>query len=156
VLRLADLYLLYAEARNETLASPDDSTYMYINMVRLRAGLPKVQDSWSQWSTNPDKYKRKEGMRDIIHQERMIELAFEGHYYFDIKRWSGSLQRARYDIMTLMNTPLKGWNIDGKTTLDYYVTRNVCTPQFSLRDYLWPIKESTLTVNGNLVQNPGW
>ncbi|MDR2774160.1 MAG: RagB/SusD family nutrient uptake outer membrane protein [Tannerella sp.] len=156
VIRLADLYLLYSEARNETLDAPDDSVYMYVDKVRERAGIPTVQTSWSNWSNNPEKYKRKEGMRDIIHQERLIELAFEGHYYFDIKRWSGGAQRARYDIMTLMNNPIKGWNIDGSTTTDYYVVRNVCVPQFSLRDYLWPVKESTLTVNGNLVQNPGW
>jgi hypothetical protein len=154
-MRLADLYLLYAEARNETLPAPDDSVFLYINRVRERAGLQTVQASWTK-SVRPDKYTTKAGMRDIIHQERLIELAYEGHYYFDVRRWSGGLERAKFDIMTEMNNPVKGWNIEGATVEDFYIVRNIFAPKFSFRDYLWPIKESTMTSNGNLIQNPGW
>jgi hypothetical protein len=156
VLRLADLYLLYAEALNETMETPNSEVYKYINEVRARAGLEFVEDSWRKYSVNSAKYTTRDGMRDIIHQERMIELAYEGHYYFDIRRWSGGTKRGRYDIMTEMNNPIKGWNIDGETAEDYYHTRIVATPKFSFRDYLWPIKEAARTKNGNLIQNPGW
>lgn len=156
IMRMADLYLLYAEALNEVKATPDEEVYKYVNMIRSRASLESVQDSWTKYSKNPDKYKTKEGMRDIIQQERLIELAFEGNYYYDIRRWSGGMRRARYDIMTHMNQPIKGWNIDGTETEDYYQIRTVYTIKFGLRDYLWPIKEDNLTKNTNLVQNPGW
>jgi hypothetical protein len=156
IIRLSDLYLLYAEALNETLPAPTDEVWEYVNKVRVQAGLPAVQDSWDNFSINPEKYKTKNGMRDIIHQERMIELAFEGHYYFDIKRWSGGTQTARYDIMTLNNQPIRGWNIDGPTAADYYSLRNIVAPKFTFRDYLWPIREASIVQNTNLVQNPGW
>ena len=157
IMRLADLYLLYAEALNETLpGGPDAEVFKYINKVRARAGLEDVEASWSNWSNNPNKYRTQSGMRDIIHQERMNELAFEGHYYFDIRRWSGGTELARYDIMTLNNLPIRGWNIDGITADEYYVIRTVEALTYSFRDYLWPIKESTLIQNTNLVQNPGW
>jgi hypothetical protein len=156
LMRLADLYLLYAEALNETKTAPDAEVYKYLNMIRERAGLESIEESWTKYSKNPDKFKTKDGMRDIIHQERLIELAFEGNYYYDIRRWSGGIKRGRYDIMNQLNMPIKGWNIDGLETEDYYQIKTVYTLKFGLRDYLWPIKESNLTQNTNLVQNPGW
>jgi hypothetical protein len=54
-MRLADLYLLYAEALNEA-QGPVADVYNYVNQVRARAGLPTVQTSWTNFSTNPTKY----------------------------------------------------------------------------------------------------
>src|SRR5690606_14527035 len=75
-MRLADLYLLYAEAANEYLG-PNDGSFEYLDLVRERAGLPGVQDAWAQHSRNPTKFQTKEGLREIIHQERRIELVYE-------------------------------------------------------------------------------
>jgi hypothetical protein len=61
--------------------------YNNIDVVRERAGLDGVQASWSAHSTNPSKPNTKEGLREIIHQERLIELAFEGHRFWDLRRW---------------------------------------------------------------------
>src|SRR3546814_5940004 len=86
VLRLADLYLLAAEAINEA-SGPSGEVYELINEVRSRAGLGTVESSWNNYSTRPSKYTTANGLREIIQQERLIELAFEGHRYWDIRRW---------------------------------------------------------------------
>lgn len=164
VFRIADLYLLYAETLNETAGPEGDangitdpeSPYTWLNLIRLRAGIGTVGESWDNFSNKPDKYRNKDGLRDIIHQERMIELAFEGDYAWDIRRWSGGATLARYDIMNIMNQPIRGWNVGGATDEDYYMVRNIIIPKFSVRDYLWPIRNDNFYTNPNLAQNPGW
>lgn len=148
VMRLADLYLLYAEALNESLPAPDESVYEYVDKVRDRAGLEGVVDSWANWSSVPDKPKTREGMREIIHRERMIELAFEGKRFYDLRRWK--------EAYAWCNEPYKGWSTGQSSVEDYYVTVVYDLPVFTSRDYLWPIPESEILRNINLVQNPGW
>lgn len=153
IIRLGDLYLLYAEALNETKATPDAEVYEYIDLIRERAGLEGVVDSWAQYSSNPSKPTTKEGMREIIKQERLIELAFEGQRFWDLRRWK--------DAAKYLNEPIKGWNVGGKG-LDFYKVTTVypqpgdpVTP-YDFKDYLWPIKVNEIIKNPNLVQNPGW
>ncbi len=146
-IRLADLYLLYAEARNEYLG-PDAEVYEYINKVRERAGLNGVVESWENYSTFPDKPFTKEGLREIIQQERMIELIFEGKRFWDVRRWKIAEEA--------FNKPIKAWNIDGKTTNEYYNAITIESMEFNLKDYFWPLKEHSLRVNPNLIQNPYW
>lgn len=148
VMRLADLYLLYAEALNESMDAPDDSVYKYINKVRERAGLEGVVESWSKYSKIPGKPSTKEGMRDIIRQERLIELAFEGPRFYDLRRWKLA--------HTYMNQTDMGWNVNGSTAEDYYTLVVRLQPTFAMKDYLWPITENETLRNLNLVQNPGW
>src|SRR5690606_40021427 len=93
VFRLADLYLLYAEAENEVLDQPNNDVYKYVDEIRSRAGLQSVAASWSNYSVFPDKYQTKAGMRDIIRTERSIELAFEGHRFWDLRRWRSEERR---------------------------------------------------------------
>ncbi len=147
VMRLADLYLLYSESLNEAYG-PSEDAYQWINLVRERAGLPTVQESWSQFSKYPDKYKTKEGFREIIQQERLIELAFEGHRFWDLRRWKLAQNE--------LNKPITGWDIEQKDAAVYYRERVLYKQTFLVRDYFWPIKEDNLIVNTNLVQNPGW
>lgn len=79
VIRMADLYLMYAEALNEK--GEDYATVLpWIDMVRERSGLKGVKESWDQYVGN-SKYATQTGLRQIIMQERRIELAFEGHYF---------------------------------------------------------------------------
>lgn len=148
VMRLADLYLLYAEALNESMAAPDESVYEYIDKVRARAGLEGVVESWANWSKVPDKPKTQAGMRAIIHQERLIELAFEGPRYYDLRRWK--------EAYAVCNQPYLGWNVSQSTAEDYYVTVVTDHPVFLSKDYLSPIPEAEMLRNTNLVQNPGW
>lgn len=146
-IRLADLYLLYAEALNE-YDGPSTEAYEYIDLVRERAGLDKVLDSWSMHSINPDKPTTKEGFREIIHRERALELAFEGQRYWDLRRWKKAVSELNYVA--------RGWNIFGEEAEEYYTLRTLLNRKFSQRDYFWPIRELDLITNKNLVQNPGW
>lgn len=148
ILRLADLYLMYAEALNE-FSGPSAEVLTYLDLIRARAGLKGVKESWITYSNKPNKPDTKDGLRQIIHQERTIELAFEGKRFWDIRRWK--------EINVLNELPL-GWNIAGETTEDFYKVLIVSEipPKFSVKDYFWPIKESDLTINRNLLQNYGW
>lgn len=149
IMRLADLYLLYAEALNE-YGGPVDEAFKYIDLVRERAHLEGVKSAWQKYSVMPGKPLTKEGLRDIIRQERIIELAFEGERFWDIRRWK--------QIQELNEQP-RGWNTaKGETQeLFYMITQVSQAPvQFSVRDYFWPIKETETTINTNLVQNFDW
>jgi hypothetical protein len=148
IIRLADLYLLYAEVLNECLDAPNQEVYDYVDMIRRRAGLEGVVESWAKYSNIPDKPSTQAGMRDIIRQERMIELAFEGKRFWDIRRW--------LTAETEMNKPVRGWNIMGEVPEDYYNVITLYPMTFSKKEYLWPIRQGELLKNTNLVQNPGW
>ena len=150
VMRLADLYLLYAEALNE-YSGPSQEAYDWINRVRERAGLEPVEIAWPKYAIQSRKNKpsTKEGLRDIIQQERLIELAHEGHRFWEIRRWKRAKEMWH-------NQPIRGWDIEQEDTETYYRIRTLYTPQFTTRDYFWPIREYNFSVNTNLVQNPGW
>ncbi|WP_257957424.1 RagB/SusD family nutrient uptake outer membrane protein [Parapedobacter tibetensis] len=147
--RLADLYLMYAEALNE-LNGPDNAeAFVYLDKVRARAGLEGVKESWMNFSNNPSKFATKDGFREIIHQERLIELAFEGHRFWDLRRWK---KAAAY-----LNAPITGWNMLGENAVSYYQISTVYQQQFvAPRDYFWPLSENAVIQNQNLVQAPGW
>lgn len=147
IMRLADLYLLYAEALNEA-NGPSGEVTTWINRVRERAGIPTVEESWTNYSIRPGEYQTKEGLRRIIQRERMIELAFEGRRFWDLRRWK--------EAERVMNEPIEGWNTRQEQTIPYYQVTRLFNQRFSKRDYFWPIKESDLLANENLVQNYGW
>ncbi len=148
IIRLADLYLMYAEALNESLPAPDQEVLRYIDLVRVRAGLKGVAESWSQHSIYPGKYQTKEGMRDIIQRERNIELAFEGHRFWDLRRWKKAIE--------YYNQPIMGWNTEGVASEDFYQPVTYGRKPYTLKDILWPIMQDELLRNSKLVQNPGW
>jgi starch-binding outer membrane protein, SusD/RagB family len=75
-------------------------------------------------------------------------LAFEGQRSWDIRRWKTATEE--------LNGQIKGWNMYEKLEATYYHPTNLFDQKFSVKDYFWPIKESALQVNRNLVQNPGW
>ena len=148
-IRLADIYLMYAEALNEARGPGEQDIFTYLDRIRERAGLAGVKESWTAYSTNPSKYTTKEGLRAIIKQERGIELAFEGSRFWDLRRWK--------DAVTQLNAPINGWSISQTNPVSYYQPRTVYQQTFvAPRDYLWPIRNSNIIINSNLVQNPGW
>jgi hypothetical protein len=147
-IRLADVYLMYAEALNES-QGPVDDVFRYLNMIRARAGLEGVEEAWNKYSINPSKPTTKEGMRQIIRQERMIELALEGSRYWDLLRWKLGDE--------YLNAPIVGWDRSQIEASAYYKTTVITHRLFvSPRDYFLPIQNSELRVNNKLVQNPGW
>ncbi|WP_407429252.1 RagB/SusD family nutrient uptake outer membrane protein [Arcticibacter sp.] len=147
VIRLAGLYLLYSEILNEQ-GKPYLEVVEYIDRVRKRAGLAGVVDAWTNFSLYPDKFTSQSGMREIIHQETRIELAFEGQPGWDLRRWK--------KLQNILSQPMQGWNIYETEPAMYYRPRILFSPVFNKRDYLWPIRDYNLIVNDKLVQNPGW
>ncbi|MGF7141360.1 RagB/SusD family nutrient uptake outer membrane protein [Roseimarinus sediminis] len=150
IIRLAELYLNYAEALNE-FQGPSDEVFEALNQVRERAGIPTVQEAWSNpaLARSLNKHNDKTGLREIIRQERMIELAFEGNRYYDIRRWKLA---DKY-----FNKAVTGWSVDESSPNKFYTVRNVGQRSFMTpRDYLFPIQLDEMIVNSNLVQNPGW
>jgi hypothetical protein len=150
LIRMADLYLMKAEALNECLDAPSQDVYDAINEVRLRAGIPKVEDAWSNplLAKTVNKHTTREGMRDIILQERGIELAFEGSRYWDMVRH----KRAHTEFIA----PITGWNYKGADANTFFDLGVRQVRKYTVRDYLWPIDLNELNTNGNLIQNPGW
>lgn len=148
MIRLADLYLMYSEALNESKAAPDADVYFWIDEIRKRAGLKGVVESWATYTNNSGEAKTKEGMRKIIRRERLIELAFEGEPYWDLLRWK--------EAENEFKKPITGWNVRGDNAAEYYEIKTITQPKFTIKNYLFPIKQNSLDVNPNLVQNWGW
>lgn len=148
MMRLAGLYLLYAEALNEAQANPSQEVYDYIDKVRVRAGIPKVRDAWANFAKVPGRVLTRDGLRQIIRQERRIELSFEGQSGWDLRRWK--------ELQNVLSRPLQGWNVNGEDAVSYYRPVGVLSPIFGLRDYLWPLNNTHVVINENLTQNPYW
>ena len=150
MIRLSELYLNYAEAINESVG-PNQEAYDALNAVRERAGISNVEDAWGNASISAtlNKHTTQDGFREIIRQERLIELSFEGNRYNDIRRWK---QAEQY-----FNSPVFGWSVDETSVGGYYNITQVGTRSFnSPRDYFHPISINEITINPNLTQNLGW
>ncbi|MDR1370385.1 MAG: RagB/SusD family nutrient uptake outer membrane protein [Dysgonamonadaceae bacterium] len=150
VIRIADLYLLYAEALNE-VSGPGEEVYYWIDLVRKRAGLEGVVKSWENYAIPSRKTKpsTQPGLREIIQRERLIELANEGQRYWEIRRWKKAKEMWH-------NKSVQGWDIEQSDAPTYYRVRTIHTPQFITKNYLWPLREYDLSINPKLDQNPGW
>jgi hypothetical protein len=149
-IRLADLYLMRAEAWNEYLDAPDEKVWNDIDTVRSRAGIRKVTDVWadSRYAINLNKHTTKSGMRDIILRERSIELAFEGIHYWDMVRHKRAINE--------FTRPITGWNPGATKAEDFFTQRTVQFRRFPRSSYLWPLSVDEMNINSNLVNNPGW
>ncbi|AFD08449.1 RagB/SusD family nutrient uptake outer membrane protein [Solitalea canadensis] len=77
LIRYAEILLTYAEAKNE-LSGPDAIIYDALDKIRERVDMPLIDRTT---------YNTKESLRSLIRNERRVELALEGHRYFDIRRW---------------------------------------------------------------------
>lgn len=151
VIRIAELYLIAAEAWNEYLTTPDNRVYDNLNEIRKRAGIPTVQESWAM-ARDKNKVNSQVGMREIIRQEWNIEFAFEGRRYWNLRRW----KTAHLE----MNENQYGWNVLGDTREKFYnnsrpVIVNSKNKFVAPRDYLYPIRSEEILISG-CVQNPGW
>lgn len=139
-LRYAEVLLNYAEAQNEAVG-PDASVYDAINQIRQRAGI-----------TNPDLPTglSQSEMRDKIRNERRIELAFEEHRFFDIRRW-------RIAQNLLDGKPVYGMTITKNPDESFsYEKTEVETRSFPERLYVLPIPQSEVDKAPTLKQINGW
>ena len=132
IMRYADALLMYAEAKEakgEMNAAVWNET---IRKIRERAGFTaaKALD-----------YPGGD-VKQVIRDERRVELAFEGLRYFDIMRWKAGTE--------YLNGPVKGCEfVGGNAVLDNYKFDEN-------RDYLWPVPQGERDLNPNLTQNPGY
>jgi hypothetical protein len=149
-IRLADLYLMRAEANNEYQDAPDQKVWDDVNIVRRQYGIRDVEDVWAdaRYAINTDKHTTKLGMREIILQERSIELSFEGIRYWDIVRYNKAT--------TEFSQPVTGWNINGRNPQDFFHLRTIQYRRFPRSSYLWPLSVNEMNTNSNLINNPGW
>ena len=139
--RLGEIYLNYAEALNE-FSGPSTEVYNYVNMIRNRSGLPNLEEGLS-----------KEEMREKIWHERRIELAFETHRFFDVRRWKIAEETD--------DKPVHSLNIfAGSHLQDNAFYQRIVVEQRvfeSPKHYFFPIEQNEIDKNDqNLVQNPGW
>ncbi|MBY2894980.1 RagB/SusD family nutrient uptake outer membrane protein [Bacteroides fragilis] len=147
IFRLADFYLMYAEATNEV--NPNDVRVLkYLNLVRERAGLPGVE------TLNPAIRGNQELQRAAIQRERQVELATEGQRYFDVRRWMIADKNGE----GRQNGYAHGMNVRGEPNDIDDFNRVVEASQivFNRKMYLYPMPDSEMRKTKNLVQNPGW
>ena len=151
MIRMAELYLMKAEALNE-LDYPPADIFEPLDLIRTRAGIDKVEDAWNgphvraEWRNYH--LRDKEARRNIILQERGIELAFEGKRYWDMIRHKRAVQE--------FNFPIFAWEGEALTPSEYFVLSIKDARTFRDANYLWPMHIDELNRNRNLVQNPGW
>ncbi|HMJ70231.1 MAG TPA: RagB/SusD family nutrient uptake outer membrane protein [Cyclobacteriaceae bacterium] len=137
LMRYAEVLLIYAEAKIE-LNTIDQSVYDAINLIRQRSdvAMPVITTGKSQAE-----------MRTIVRHERLVELAFEGQRFFDLRRWKiaeavmpGKVYGMTYvDGGALKTVEVLGWQ-------NYWQNKN----------YLWPIPQTERDLNAGLGQNPEW
>ena len=135
--RLAEFYLDYAEAVFNATGSANDATYGMtaneaVNVLRNRADIqmPLFTEDGDEW------VKRYE-------RERLVELAFENHRFWDVRRWKKGPQYFKTIQVAAISPSLT-------------LTRTAVTRQWDDKYYFYPIPQSELKKNPNLTQNPGW
>ncbi|MCC6290440.1 MAG: RagB/SusD family nutrient uptake outer membrane protein [Chitinophagaceae bacterium] len=140
--RLGEIYLNYAEAKNE-LGQFDADALDKLNELRARGGVPDIPAGLPQSE-----------MRTRIRHERRIELAFEGKRYWDILRWktAETVLNGTLKAMKITKKPGGGWNYERVNA--YGGDRKFVAP----RDYLFPIPQTAIDRNEKLSgqQNSGW
>lgn len=147
-LRLAEVFLSYAEALNEANGGPDGLAYRYVNLVRERVGLKTLQE------LHPEGLDQQQ-FREAVLRERACELGYEEVRFFDLIRWKRESDFTK---------PLHGLSVyRHKTTRAYEFefpqekTRAWQKPGgFSAKWYLSAFPPKEVNKGYGLVQNPGW
>lgn len=139
MMRYAEILLNYVEALNES--SPDHPDILkYLNQVRERGGLPALETGLSQ-----------DEMRNHIRTERRVELAAEHIRYFDTRRWKIAEQTDAGAFY--------GMNVEAGTSntdVSFFTRTRFENRVFRKSFYFFPIPQTEIQRNANLVQNPGW
>lgn len=146
--RLGEFYLNYAEAVFNYLGSPsavdasndklkDLSAIAAVNVIRNRndVDMPSFPDNLS-----PAEFEKK------YRRERMVELAFEGHRFWDVRRWKDGESQKQVVEMRITKTGEK----------EFAYERVVKSRYWDDKMYLFPIPDTERRRNPNLEQNPGW
>ncbi|MGF6929234.1 hypothetical protein QFZ48_004734 [Chitinophaga sp. W2I13] len=145
--RLGEIYLNYAEAMNEAYGPDQDpqgfglTALEAINKVRDRASVKMPLLLAGQWNAAT--------LRDKVRNERRVELAFEEHRYWDVRRWELGV--------ALFNTPVYGVNITRVNANTFtYEKAEVEGRVFQPKMYWYPIPQAEKMKSSALAQTPGW
>ena len=140
--RLGEVYLNYAEAMNEATGGPEIAGAMgmtaleAVNAIRQRAGMPDFPSGMSQ-----DEFRKK------LQNERRVELAFEDHRFWDVRRWKIGDE----------TTEISGITASKQAYGDYeYAEKLLENRVWDERMNFYPIPQSEIFKNAKLTQNPGW
>lgn len=137
--RYAEVLLNYAEAC--IALDEDGEAKTYLNMVRTRAGLPGLTESGV-------------ALRERYRNERRIELAFEDHRFFDVRRWMIAPQVYTGSHIAKVVYTL---NPDNSTSSVPKITHEPFeTYSWNNKAYLLPILRDEMSKNSALIQNPGY
>lgn len=141
-MRLADIYLMYAEAVNEAYGPNGRATggitaVQAVNIIRTRAGVPNVDARFTG---------SKEKFRETIRQERAVELAFENHRWYDIRRW----------YVAHLPKYTEKYALDFDKDHTYFNRTLLINTVFELKHYWLPFENSQVTLYPEFKQNPGW
>ncbi len=144
IIRLAELYLNYAEALIE--CNQLEEAKVWINKVRSRAGVPDIDTAWAPTGKTLTQAK----MRQIVRQERTIEFYMENQRFYDVRRW---LLGTKY-----FNVSLYGMNISGVDDANFFKKTILVSPRKFLKPahYLMPIPQNDVDNSPSLKQNPGY
>nr|WP_320057520.1 RagB/SusD family nutrient uptake outer membrane protein [uncultured Bacteroides sp.] len=168
-LRLAEVYLLYAEAAAQGYRSPTGKSSTFgknavqaVNVIRERAGVSAVADSYTG---DLDKFMGE------VRRERAVELAYEGHRFNDLRRWK-LLTVYPYNIKTMQKfdrDPIADWDEENKKDRNFdpdadpkerkvvnFREEIVTQRNLSGKHYWLPFKTDDVTMYPEFNQNPGW
>ncbi len=142
LIRLAEIYLNYAEALAEYGGTENESEALtYLNLIRERAGIPQYGSG-----ENPLPTPSGDELIQKIRMERRVELAFETHRWFDIRRWK---------IADKVMGDMHGMDID-KNGNEFYQRVVASNHTWKNAYYWWPIPQYEMDRSNLIVQNPGW
>ena len=159
VLRLADMYLGYAEAL--CMCSDLDNALTYLNKIRVRAGIPEYTFTATAGKiTCP---KTQTDLLNRIRRERLVELVFEWNRYFDVRRWkvAEGQNDPEHWIYPAYHTggeggKVYGMNMDKDYPAFFERTSFETRVAFTKKQYFMPIPYDDLRRIPSLVQNLGW
>lgn len=132
-MRYAEILLNYAEAQNE-VAGADATVYDAVNQIRKRANMPDLPAGLT-----------KDEMREAIWHERRIELAFEEHRFYDVRRWKIAMQTENEPAYSIKITK------DGND-LTYAKGIALDNRKFEEKHYWLPIPRNEILSSNNLLQ----
>jgi hypothetical protein len=154
IIRYAEILLDFAEAENE-VTGPTDSVYWALESIRKRAGISPgtTLDGAGRPTYGLAAGMTQVQMRAAIQADRQVELAFEGHRFFDVRRW--------LIAATTENQQENGMQVDSikNTGAAQTATYNIIPVRkhnFTTKMYLWPFPQTEIGKGHGLVQNPGY
>lgn len=174
IIRLAEVYLMYAEALFEKNGAISDADLnISINKIRARAGVANLSNALVTANALD--------MKTEIRRERTLELFMEGFRFDDLKRWGIAEAELNQSICAQVvgdasyTTPFRNatggattfyapgayvWGEEtvatGKGNIKCVIVDSKSNRHFAKKHYLWPVPQSQRNLNANLVQNPGY